>query len=245
MLYLCGHRSCSVIEGATGGRNSRICGDVGGGARGRIVRELGVGITGQSGRSGWLGSRIFCGRSGGGLQMAVGTVVGGWLVVWIVCGRCVGCGACGLQLLATTVLASSSSSSSARIWKGLLCRVRRWCTMGNCWMVFGAMMVLDVMATLGGAAIATLGGVTGIILGDVGSGGGALDCLDIMVVSCQMALRCFSLAVVVVGTACPSCCNRPAAASQVMSCSNVVGTWQWLGYKRHVSEKRKCWVAGM
>ena len=115
--------------------------------------------------------------------MVVGTVVCGWLVGWMVCGRCVGCGACGLQLLATTVLASSSSSSSARIWKGLLCRVRRWCTMGNCWMVFGAMMVLDVMATLGGAAIATLGGVTGIILGDVGSGGGGLGLPDIMVVS--------------------------------------------------------------
>jgi hypothetical protein len=97
MLYLCGCRSCSVTEGATGGRNSRVCSDVGGGACGWIVQELGIGIIGGSGRSGWLGIRIVCGLSGGGLQMVVGTVVGGWLVDWIFCGCCVGCGACGLQ----------------------------------------------------------------------------------------------------------------------------------------------------
>ncbi len=177
--------------------------------------------------------------------MVVGTVVGGWLVGWIVCGRCVGCGAHGLQLLATTMLVSSSSSSSVRIWEGLLCHVRRWCTMGDCRTVFGALMVLDIVATLRGAAIATLGGVAGTTLGDVGSGGGALGWPAMMVVSCQMALRCFSLAVVIVGIARPSCCNRLAAVSKVILCSNVVGTWQWLGYKHHVLEKRKLWVAGM
>jgi hypothetical protein len=112
-------------------------------------------------------------------------------------------------------------------------------------MVFGAVMVLDVVATFGGAALATLGGVAGTTLGDVGSGGGALGLPDIMVVSCRMALRCLSLAVVVVGIACPCCCNRLAAASKVMLCSDVVGTWQWLGYKHHVSEKRKSQVDGM
>ncbi len=55
--------------------------------------------------------------------------------------------------------------------------------MGNCRMVFGAVMVLDVVATLGGAATATLGGVAGTTLGDVGSGGGALGWPDIIVVS--------------------------------------------------------------
>jgi hypothetical protein len=117
--------------------------------------------------------------------------------------------------------------------------------MGNCWMVFGAMMVLDIVANLGGAAIATLGGMAGTTLGDVGSRGGALGWPAMIVVSFRMVLRCFSLAVVVVGIACPSCCNRLAAASKVMSCSNVVGTWQWLGYKCHVLEKQKCQVAGM
>jgi hypothetical protein len=60
-----------------------------------------------------------------------------------------------------------------------------------------------------------------------------------------MALRCFSLAVVVVEIARPSWCNRSAAASKVMLCYDMVGTWQWLGYKCHVSEKRKHRVAGM
>jgi hypothetical protein len=55
--------------------------------------------------------------------------------------------------------------------------------MGNCWMVFGAVMVLDIMTTLGGAATATLKGVAGTTLGDVGSEGGALGWPDIMVVS--------------------------------------------------------------
>jgi hypothetical protein len=47
--------------------------------------------------------------------------------------------------------------------------------MGNCWMVFGAVMVLDI--------VTTLGGVAGTTLGDVGLGGGALGWPDIMVVS--------------------------------------------------------------
>jgi hypothetical protein len=174
MLYLCGRRSCGVTGGATGGRNSKVCSDVGGGARGRIVWELGVGNSGGSGRGGWLGIRVVCGLSGGGLQPVVGTVVGGWLVGWFVCGQFVGCDASGLQLLATIMLVLLSSSSFTRIWKGLLCRVSHWCMMGECWMVFGAVMVLDVVATLGGAAIATLRGVAGTTLEDVGLGGGAL-----------------------------------------------------------------------
>jgi hypothetical protein len=109
MLYLCSRRSCSVTEGATGGRNIRVCGDVGGGAHGRIVQELGIGITGGSGRGSWLVIRIVCEHSEGGLLTVVGTVVGGWLVGLIVCGHCVGSGTHGLQLLATTASVSSSS----------------------------------------------------------------------------------------------------------------------------------------
>ncbi len=55
--------------------------------------------------------------------------------------------------------------------------------MGDCRMVFGAVMVLDAVATLGRAAPATLGGMAGITLGDVRSGGEALGWPDIMVVS--------------------------------------------------------------
>jgi hypothetical protein len=121
VLYLCGRRSCGVTEGATGGRNSRVCSDGVGGDRGR-TQERGIGITGGSRRSGRLGSRIVWERSEGGLRMVVGSVLGGWLGGWIVCGRCVGLGTRGLQLLATTVSVSLLSSLSPRIWKGLLCR---------------------------------------------------------------------------------------------------------------------------
>jgi hypothetical protein len=56
--------------------------------------------------------------------------------------------------------------------------------MGNCRVVFGAVMVLDAVTTLEGAATTTLGVVAGTTLGDVGSGGGAsLGWPDIMVVS--------------------------------------------------------------
>ncbi len=113
-------------------------------------------------------------------------------------------------------------------------------------MVFGAVMVLDVKATLGGAATGTLGGVAGTTLGDVGlGGGGVLGRPDMIVVSRQIASRCFSLAVAVVGIVRPSSCNRLPTASMVMSFSDMVGTWQWLGYKCHVLEKQNCWVTGM
>jgi hypothetical protein len=83
-----------------------------------------------------------------------------------------GKGARGLQLLATIVSSSMSTSSSVMIWKGLLCLVRRWCTIGNLWIVHGVVMVFDVVATLGGVAIATLGGESVSTLGDAGRGGG-------------------------------------------------------------------------
>jgi hypothetical protein len=59
-----------------------------------------------------------------------------------------------------------------RIWKGLLCCVGRWCTIGYFQLVFGAVMMLDVVATLRGATTATLVGVAGTTLGDVGLGVG-------------------------------------------------------------------------
>jgi hypothetical protein len=70
-------------------------------------------------------------------------------------------GTCGLQLLCTTVssLCTSSSSFSKRISNGLLCLVTRWCTHGSRQIVLGAVIVFNVVATLGGAPIATLGGV--------------------------------------------------------------------------------------
>jgi hypothetical protein len=55
--------------------------------------------------------------------------------------------------------------------------------MGNCRIVFGAVMVLDIVATLRGAATATLRGAAGTTLRNVGSVGGALGWPDMMVVS--------------------------------------------------------------
>jgi hypothetical protein len=65
-----------------------------------------------------------------------------------------GSGLRGLQLLATIV--SSLLLSLARRWNGLLLRVWRWWTNGICWMTFGAVVLLDVVATLGGGVAATL-----------------------------------------------------------------------------------------
>ena len=84
-----------------------------------------------------------------------------------ICCSCVGRDVRGLQLLATTVSSSSSSSLLAIMWKGLLLRVTRWCMIGNWRMVRGAIMVLDVVATVRGVVTGTLGGVVGITLGGV------------------------------------------------------------------------------
>ncbi len=59
MLYLCSHRSCGATEGATGGRNSKVCGGVGGGARGRIVRSKASGSEEDTGAVVGLGVGSF------------------------------------------------------------------------------------------------------------------------------------------------------------------------------------------
>ncbi len=73
--------------------------------------------------------------------------------------------------------------SSVRILKGLLCRVRRWCTIGNQRIVHGIVMVFNVVATLGGVAIATLGGGSDSTIGDVGRGGEKSSWPDIIMES--------------------------------------------------------------
>ncbi len=70
--------------------------------------------------------------------------------------------------------------------------------------VLGAVMVLDVVATLGGARIATLGGVAVPILGAVSTRDGALGTLDMIVDRCVIAARCFIFALTVVGMVPPS-----------------------------------------
>ncbi len=90
-------------------------------------------------------------------------------------------------------------------------------------------MVFDVSATLGGVAIATLGGGSVSTLGVVGRGGGISSWPDIIVESWQIALRCLSLALAIVGINCLSCSNKLAVASKDLLCSDATGPWQWAG----------------
>ena len=135
-----------------------------------------------------------------------------------------GRGAGGLRLLATTVSSSMSLSSSVRIWKGLVCRIKHWCTIGNRQIVHSIVMAFDVVATLRGVPIATLGGGSVSTLRDVGRGGGKLSWADVFVESWQIAVRCLSLALAIVGIVCLSCLNKLATTSKVLSCSDATET---------------------
>ncbi len=70
--------------------------------------------------------------------------------------------------------------------------------------VLGAVMVFDVVATLGGATIATLGGVAVPTLRAVSTRDGALGTLDMIADSCVIAARCVIFALAVVGMVPPS-----------------------------------------
>jgi hypothetical protein len=96
-------------------------------------------------------------------------------------------------------------------------------------MVLGAVIVFEVMTTLGGAATATLGGVAVSTLGAVGTGDGASGWADMIAVHCQMADRCFILAHAVVGMVPPNCLNMSPTACRVLLCWDKTGIWQWVG----------------
>jgi hypothetical protein len=76
----------------------------------------------------------------------------------------------------------------------------------------GAVMLVDVIATLGGAATITLGGVAVSTLGDAVSGGVVVSGPAMMFVNLQIAHMCLNLALAEGGTVCPSCLRRLAAA---------------------------------
>ncbi len=179
------------------------------------------------------------GPVGAGVGVLVGMVNGsagqrfGWIESWNfggVTGRLIGfrlrSGLCGLQLLATTVI-SSSSSSLARIWNGLLLRICRWWIDGSCRMVVGDMMLFDMVATLGGGLSATLGAGPSTLC--AGSSILVASWFVRMLVSCHMALTCFTFAVADVGIAPPSAVRRSVAARMERSCCDVIGIWQWVG----------------
>ena len=92
--------------------------------------------------------------------------------------------------------------------------------------VLGAVMVFDVVATLGGATIATLGGVAVPTLGAVLTRDGALGSRDMMAESCVIAARCLILALAVVGMVPPSISKMSPTACSVWSFSDKTGTWQ-------------------
>ena len=84
-------------------------------------------------------------------------------------------------------------------------------------MLLGAVILFEVVATLRGAATTTLAGVAVSTLGAVGTGDEASGWADMIAVSCQMADRCFILALAVVGMVPPGCSNMSPAACRVLS----------------------------
>ncbi len=111
-------------------------------------------------------------------------------------------------------------------------------------MTVGDVMLLEVVATLEGGA-PTLGGAANPTLGGGGLVGGESEGPAMMAVSWQMASKCFSLSLAVAGTVYLNWMMRLAAARMDLSCSNVPGSWQCVGYSCHVFENRNCHVAGM
>ncbi len=96
-------------------------------------------------------------------------------------------------------------------------------------MVPGAVIVFEVVATLGGAANATLGGVAVSTLGAVGTRDWALGWADMIAVSFRMADGCFISALAVVDMVPTSCLNMSPAACRVLTCPDKMGIWQWVG----------------
>jgi hypothetical protein len=112
-------------------------------------------------------------------------------------------------------------------------------------MASGVVMLLDVVATLGGGAVTTLGhGATTLEVG-ASTVCGVVCCPAMIAVSSWMARMCLILSAVNFGTVPPNTRRRSAAAAMERSCCKVTGTWQWARYKRQVSEKWKWCIAGM
>jgi hypothetical protein len=112
-------------------------------------------------------------------------------------------------------------------------------------MALSLVMLLDVVAALGGGVVATHrhGATT---LRDGASTVDVSVCLPAMIaVSFRMACTCLILSADNLGTVLPNTLRRSAAAAMDGSCCEETGTWQWAGYKCQVSEKRRRRVAGM
>ncbi len=112
-------------------------------------------------------------------------------------------------------------------------------------MASGVVMLLDVVAALGGGVVTTLGhGATTLGVG-ASTVGGFIRCPAMIAVSSWMAHMCLILSADNVGTVSPNTLRRSAAAAMERSCCKVTEAWQWAGYKHQVSEKWKQRIAGM
>ncbi len=114
-----------------------------------------------------------------------------------------------------------------------------------CLMALGAVMLFDVVATLGGGVATTLGHDATTLGVGASTVDGVDPCPAMIAGSSSMAQMCLIFSAVDVGTVQPNTLRRSAAAAMERSCCEATGTWQWAGYKRQVLEKRKQRVAGM
>ncbi len=90
--------------------------------------------------------------------------------------------------------------------------------------VAGAVVLVDDVATLGGAATITLGGAAVSTLGDAVWSGVVGGRPVIIAVSWQMACMCHTFLLVEGGIVCPSRSRMSAAAVSVISCSEAMGS---------------------
>jgi hypothetical protein len=112
-------------------------------------------------------------------------------------------------------------------------------------MASSIVMVFNVVATLNGGVVATLGHGANTLGVGVSTVGGVVRCPAMIALSSWMAWMCLILSAVNDGTVPPNTLKRSAATAMERSCCKATGTWQWAGYKCQVSEKQKRRVAGM
>jgi hypothetical protein len=112
-------------------------------------------------------------------------------------------------------------------------------------MTLGVVMVFDVVATLGGGVVTTLGHGAATLGAGASTVGGVIHCLAMTAVTSWMARMCLIFSAFDDGRVPPNTLRRSAAAAMERSCCKATGTWQWAGYKCQVSEKQKWYVAGM
>ena len=125
--------------------------------------------------------------------------------------------ACVLDRLSVMIVVSSSALLTWVVGKGVLLRVRRLCMYVVVWTTLGDVRSVEVLAvwpTLGGAPVSTLGS-------------GAFSRI---LVSRWMILACVHLYWTEAGTEFFRAFITSAAASSVLSSSEIVGTLQCVGY---------------